>query len=198
MIPLLCICGPSAAGKTTIVRALQTALSAQGVRALQLSCDDYYWPNWTPDPVYGYDTPAGIDTTTLLQELNQICRREADTLRRYDMVSHRTWREPLDQVYELVVLEGAFGPQVLLNQPLLQSLVYLELGLPVRLWRRLWRDLNERGHSLSFALRQTVFETLPGERQFIDPLKQEADLIVENSPNGLARLTRHAQSLLAR
>ena len=180
-----------------MARALQTSLELDGIRVLPLSCDDYYWPNWTPDALYGYDTPAGIDAEALLAELEQLCRQTANSLRRYDMVSHTIWREPFKQDYDLIVLEGAFGPQALLSEPLLRSMVYLELALPLRLWRRQRRDRRERGHSLVYVIRQTVLETLPGERDFIRPLRQKADLVIQNSPSGLATLTRHARSLVA-
>jgi len=180
-----------------MARALQTSLELDGIRVLPLSCDDYYWPNWTPDSLYGYDTPAGIDAEGLLAELELLCSNNANSLRRYDMVSHRVWREPFKQDYDLIVLEGAFGPQALLGQPLLRSMVYLELALPLRLWRRQRRDRRERGHSLIYVIRQTVLETLPGERDFIRPLRQKAGLVIQNSPSGLATLTRHARSLVA-
>ena len=197
MIPLLCLCGPSAAGKTSITRTLQDRLERDGIRVLPLSCDDYYWHEWSPDAVYGYDTPAGIDAETLLVDLEKLCRGNATSLRRYDMVSHRARRDPLNQAYDLLVLEGAFGPQLLLGEPLLRSLVYLELTMPLRLWRRLRRDRRERGHSLTYVIRQTVLETLPGEREFIRPLKQKADLVIQNSTEGLATLTQHARSLVS-
>jgi uridine kinase len=75
-------------------------------------------------------------------------------------------------------------------------MVYLELTMPLRLWRRLLRDRRERGHSLAYVIRQTVLETLPGEREFILPLKPQADLVIQNSTAGLATLTEHARSLL--
>ncbi len=180
-----------------MAHALQTSLKLCGISVLPLSCDDYYWPHWLPDSLYGYDTPAGIDAGALLAELEQLCRQDADSMRRYDMISHMAWREPLNQAYDLIVLEGAFGPQVLLGQPLLRSLVYMDLALPMRLWRRQRRDRRERGHSLSYVIRQTFLETLPGERDFIRPLKQKADLVIQNSPAGLATLKKHARSLVA-
>ena len=87
-----------------MARALQTSLDRDGIRVLPLSCDDYYWAEWTPDSVYGYDTPAGIDSVALLEELGQICRQHANSLRRYDMVSHKVWRESCTHDYDLVVL----------------------------------------------------------------------------------------------
>lgn len=179
-----------------MTRALQDLLESDGIRLLPLSCDDYYWHEWTPDAVYGYDTPAGIDAEALLADLEQLCRGDATSLRRYDMVSHQARHEPLIQAYDLIVLEGAFGPQLLLEEPLLRSMVYLELTMPLRLWRRLLRDRRERGHSLAYVIRQTVLETLPGEREFILPLKPQADLVIQNSTAGLATLTEHARSLL--
>ena len=56
--------------------------------------------------------------------------------------------------------------------------VYIETSLLQRLVRRLWRDVRERQRSVLYVIRQMLGEMLPGEKRFIHPLKQRADVIV--------------------
>ena len=50
-IPVLCICGPSAAGKTTFAAALVDHFRGRGRSPLTVACDDYYRSDWTPHPL---------------------------------------------------------------------------------------------------------------------------------------------------
>ena len=56
--------------------------------------------------------------------------------------------------------------------------VYIEAPVLQRLVRRLWRDVRERQRPALYVIRQMLLEMLPGERRFIQPLKQHADVIV--------------------
>ena len=64
-VPLVCICGPSAAGKTTFAAHLATQLRARGHQPLLISCDDYYRSGWSPNSRYGFDTVDAIDADRL-------------------------------------------------------------------------------------------------------------------------------------
>ena len=44
----MCICGPSAAGKTTLAARLAEQLRARGRYPLLIACDDYYRSGWSP------------------------------------------------------------------------------------------------------------------------------------------------------
>ena len=64
-VPLVCICGPSAAGKTTFAAHLAEQLRARGHQPLLISCDDYYRSGWSPNSRYGFDTVDAIDADQL-------------------------------------------------------------------------------------------------------------------------------------
>lgn len=51
------------------------------------------------------------------------------------MLIHVLTRSALNDSYDLVVIEGTFGPQVQLGEDCVDSLVYLEVGLARHLWR---------------------------------------------------------------
>ena len=187
-IPLICIVGPSAAGKTHFSHRLAEALKDVGVRILVLASDDYYRQNWCPDPVYGFDTIAAIDSEALIGDLQCLQRRSLRQRRRYDMATRSVSWDPLSAVWDMVILEGAFGPQILLERMPPDVLIYLEVSLGRRVLRRLRRDTRERGRSLPVVLEQTFTNMIAGERRFITPLKQRADVVIRNPRRDLSRV----------
>ena len=198
--PLLCICGGSASGKTHFVNGLVRQLESIGLTALSLHCDNYYRSRYKPDPIAGFDTINAIDTEALLADLRAAREGTLTHLRRYDMSSRVVVYRPIGESsltagYDLIVVEGAYGPQAILPRVLIDVVVYLETPLWRRIWRRLCRDVRERGRSPISVLHQTFWQMLPGERRFIVPLRQQAHVVVRDPVEGcravLARITSH-------
>lgn len=189
-IPVLCICGPSAAGKTTFAAALVDHFRGLGRSPLTVACDDYYRSDWAPHPLFGYDTVEAIDTAALRSDLEAARSGRAGSLRLYDMRSRTVGRRVIDRSYDLVVIEGSYGPQDLIEGFPLDALIYLEESLPVRLVRRLGRDVRQRHRSPRYVIRQMLREMLPGERRFIRPLRDHADLVVRDPRRGITDVTR--------
>ena len=198
--PLLCICGGSASGKTHFVNGLVRQLESIGLTALSLHCDNYYRSRYKPDPIAGFDTINAIDTEALLADLQAAREGTLTHLRRYDMSSRVVVYRPIGEScltagYDLIVVEGAYGPQSILPRVLIDVVVYLETPLWRRIWRRLCRDVRERGRSPISVLHQTFWQMLPGERRFIVPLRQQAHVVVRDPVEGcrsvLARITSH-------
>ncbi|QNI48612.1 uridine kinase [Synechococcus sp. A15-60] len=184
-IPLICITGTSAAGKTHFSRCLANALDELGHQPVVIASDDYYRKDWVPDPLYGYDTIAAIDTEALISELRELSQGNLQRRRRYDMGTKAVSWTDVSPGWDLVILEGAFGPQVLLERMPPDLLVYVETSLTLRILRRLLRDTRERNRSIVSILNQTLNNMIPGERDFIQPLKQHADVIIHNPKRDL-------------
>ena len=174
----MCICGPSAAGKTTLAARLAEQLRARGRHPLLISCDDYYRCGWSPHSRYGFDTVDAIDSDQLRLQLSAVRYRQLNALRSYDMRSRKVSSRLLLQPYDLVLVEGSYGPQHLLEAVPISLVVYIETPLLQRLIKRLWRDVRDRQRPASYVIRQMLREMLPGERRFIHPLKRRADLVV--------------------
>ena len=174
----MCICGPSAAGKTTLAARLAEQLRARGRHPLLISCDDYYRCGWSPSSRYGFDTVDAIDADQLRLQLSAVRYRQLNALRSYDMRSRKVSSRLLQQPYDLVLVEGSYGPQHLLEAVPISLVVYVETPLLQRLIKRLWRDVRDRQRPASYVIRQMLREMLPGERRFIHPLKRRADLVV--------------------
>ena len=187
LLPVVCLCGPSAAGKTTFSLAMAKALRQRGRQPLLITCDDYYRQGWRPDPRFGFDTVAAIDDDALRRDISAARAGQSQTLRHYDMCTRTVGRRPVTEPYDLVVVEGAYGPQCLLDFPLV-ALLYLDAPLPLRLWRRLKRDVSQRRRSPLYVVRQMVFQMLPGEQRFIHPLRDDATLVVRDAASDLAKV----------
>ena len=73
---LICIAGPSAAGKTHFSAELKTSLAQSGIAAVVIGFDDYYREHWTPDSIYGFDTVDAIDRDALIDDVQALleCR----------------------------------------------------------------------------------------------------------------------------
>ena len=184
-VPIFCICGPSAAGKTTFSLAIANGLANRGIACLVISCDNYYRSNWQPHPLFGFDTVDAIDIDLLRHDLEITSRRQATYLRCYDMRYRQVTRRKIDCNYEVILLEGAYGPQDLIGDFPLAGLIYLHQSLLLRLFRRLRRDVRERHRPAKVVIRQMLREMLPGERSFIHPLRRQADLVVSNPSRGV-------------
>ena len=177
-VPLVCICGPSAAGKTTFAAHLAERLQANGRRPLLIACDDYYRRGWSPNSRYGFDTVDAIDAEELRLQLSAVRYGQLDSLRCYDMRTRTVGFRPLNQPYDMVLVEGSYGPQHVLGAVPISLVVYIETPLLPRLAKRLWRDVRERQRPPLYVIRQMLLEMLPGERRFIHPLRRCADVVV--------------------
>ena len=154
------------------------AAACQGRHPLLIACDDYYRCGWSPSSRYGFDTVDAIDADQLRLQLSAVRYRQLNALRSYDMRSRRVSSRLLQQPYDLVLVEGSYGPQHLLEAVPISLVVYVETPLLQRLIKRLWRDVRDRQRPASYVIRQMLREMLPGERRFIHPLKRRADLVV--------------------
>ena len=160
-------------------------LRARGRHPLLIACDDYYRSGWSPNSRYGFDTVDAIDVEQLCMQLSAARYRQLDSLRRYDMRTREVGTRAFNPSYDLVLVEGSYGPQLLLEAVPLSLVVYIEASVLQRLTRRLWRDVRDRQRPALYVIRQMLQEMLPGERRYIYPLKHRADVIVRGLEKGL-------------
>ena len=192
---LICIAGPSAAGKTHFSAELKTSLAQSGIAAVVIGSDDYYREHWTPDSIYGFDTVDAIDRDALIDDVQALLERRLQHRRRYDMSTRDVSWEPFNEIWDVVLLEGAFGPQLLMDHLDPDLLIYLSASLPIRMIRRLRRDVRERQRSAPYVLGQMLLNMLPGEERFIKPLRSSANLVVSDFPKGVSEAVMRIKSL---
>lgn len=177
------IAGGSGAGKTTFLRALMNHFT-QGQVAL-VSQDNYYKPkslqSADENGVINFDLPSSIDHAHFVKDMDDLSKGKSITKLEYNF-NNPAW-EPQSIVVEpapVIVMEGLFVfhfPEIM-NR--LHYRVYLDADVDLRLQRRVNRDGKERGYPEHEVRYQWDNHVRPAELQYLEPYKQQCELIVLN------------------
>lgn len=177
------IAGGTGSGKTTVVNNIIQQLNAEGVNVL--SQDNYYHDNHhlslAEREALNYDHPKSIDFELLVKHVKMLKNGEAIEQPLYSFVTHsRTGDFVKVEPRNVLIVEGIL---VLTNPELLKEFdlkVFVHADSDERLIRRIKRDTQERGRDLEEVLHRYQTTLKPMHQEFIEPSKNEADLIVPN------------------
>ena len=184
------IAGGTGSGKTTVVNNILQQLNAEGVNVL--SQDNYYHDNHhlslSEREALNYDHPKSIDFELLVKHVKALKKGESIEQPLYSFVTHsRTGDFVKVEPKNVLIVEGIL---VLTNQELLREFdlkVFVHADSDERLIRRIRRDTQDRGRDLREVLHRYQTTLKPMHQEFIEPSKNEADLIVPNMrPNSVA------------
>jgi uridine kinase len=178
------ITGGSASGKTLFLRSLLDAFLSTEI--CLLSQDNYYKPlHLQPLDDNGrvnYDSPQSLNIEEyekdllLLKEGKEVKRKEY-TFNNPGKVAGEIVLKPAP----IIVVEGIF---VLYFQHLSQMIdlkIFIDAKEHIKLKRRIERDKSERGIALEDVLYQYHNHVAPTYEQYIEPFKQNADLVIPNN-----------------
>ena len=177
------IAGGTGSGKTTVVNNILQQLNAEGVNVL--SQDNYYHDNHhlslQEREALNYDHPKSIDFELLTKHVKALKKGESIEQPLYSFVTHsRTGDYVTVEPKNVLIVEGIL---VLTNQELLKEFdlkVFVHADSDERLIIRIRRDTQERGRDLHEVLHRYQTTLKPMHQEFIEPSKNEADLIVPN------------------
>ena len=177
------IAGGTGSGKTTVVNKILQQLNTEGVNVL--SQDNYYHDNHhlslQEREALNYDHPKSIDFELLTKHVKALKKGESIEQPLYSFVTHsRTGDYVTVEPKNVLIVEGIL---VLTNQELLKEFdlkVFVHADSDERLIRRIRRDTQERGRDLHEVLHRYQTTLKPMHQEFIEPSKNEADLIVPN------------------
>ena len=177
------ISGGSGSGKTLFLRNLMEAFSDEQVSLLSL--DNYYKPrNEQPkDPkgVENFDLPESLDRERFLQDLMKLKSGSDITIQEYTFNNEN--REPQTihiRSTSILVVEGIFTFYFKEIRELLDLKLFIEAPDYLMLTRRIKRDAEERGYDLNDVLYRFQHHVTPSFKKFIEPLRNDADLVVPN------------------
>lgn len=183
------ITGPTASGKTYVVRSLQKNFKNQ---LLFISQDDYYKDagkvgveRWFRANL---DTPEAFDNDLLEQDLKKLISGQSIIIPQYDF----TTRKRLDKKIKLlpkpvVILEGILIFSVPQLRKLMDFKVFLDAAADVRLARRLLRDIEEKRFDIKHlkeSISWYVKTVRPMQEKYIMPGKKYADLVLNTNEGG--------------
>lgn len=175
------IAGATGSGKTTVARRLTEALPRGSVALLQH--DSYYRDrddlSYEERCELNFDHPDSLETALMVTHLQQLRAGKAVGTPIYDFTTHRrkttTYRiEP----GAVVVVEGI----LVLADPDLRAMfdikVFVDTDADIRVFRRIRRDIEQRGRSFESVRKQYYSTVRPMHQQFVEPSKRWADIIV--------------------
>lgn len=178
------IAGGTGCGKTTVVNTILKELPQDEV--VVISQDSYYKDtthlSYEERVKINFDHPRSIDFDLLVNHLNELKKGNSIEQPVYSFVQHnRTGDSILTRPRKVIIVEGI----LILTNPEIRDLfdikIFVHADSDERLIRRLKRDINERGRDIEEVLTRYQNTLKPMHQQFIEPMKEYADIIIPNN-----------------
>ena len=178
------IAGGTGCGKTTVVNQILNELPEGEVGVI--SQDSYYKDTTHLDykvrVKINFDHPRSIDFYLLTAKLKDLKNNKPINQPVYSFIEHNRTGDTIKTTpRKVIIVEGI----LILTNPELRDLfdikIFVHADSDERLIRRLKRDTSERGRDLDEVLLRYQSTLKPMHQQFIEPMKEYADLIIPNN-----------------
>lgn len=178
------ITGGSASGKTLFLERLLSSFEPEEV--CLISQDNYYKPRHLQpidaQGVHNFDTPFSIDFEQYADDIRKI--QAGEKVLREEYTFNNASKKPKILTFAsapVIVVEGIFVLYYPELADLLDLKIFLDAKDHIKLKRRIIRDKVERGYDLDDVLYRYEMHVMPTYEKYIEPFKNEADLIVPNN-----------------
>lgn len=201
--PIVLMSGPSGSGKTTTSLKIEEELLRRGITTYALSMDNYFKTVNEASPrmadgSYDPESPKCVDMELLTEHFHRLARGEAIEVPKFNFTKQRRTDEPSALIKlggkDIVVVEGihALNDELTSANPealklyisartnVIEDGEYVFKATWTRLVRRVVRDKLFRGASpyYTFSIWANIRR---GEKSFISPFKEKADLKFDSS-----------------
>jgi uridine kinase len=195
------VAGGTGSGKTTIARKLAAAMPAGTASIIEF--DSYYRDQAGLSPAAraatNYDHPDSLESDLLADHLRRLRAGEAIEVPSYDFHGHT--RRPETRAVAptpVIVVEGILALALPHVRQYCDIKIFVDTDADIRVFRRIRRDLEERGRSFASVREQYYRSVRPMHQQFVEPSKRWADLIIpEGGDNHVALEILVARLLVA-
>ncbi len=175
------IAGGTSSGKTSVTRAIASALGEANIALLQH--DSYYkdlsqFGGKQPHEI-NYDHPDAYDTELLITHIQQL--KAGKSIRRpvYNYTTYRrSSEEKIVEPQRIIIVEGIlifFEPEL---RDIIDVKVFVDTDDDERVLRRIRRDVLERGRTVESVMQQYIGTVKPMHLEFVEPSKRWADVII--------------------
>ena len=183
MSKLVGIAGGTGSGKTFLTNAIVDSLGKNQVTVLEQ--DSYYKDqshlSLEERSKINYDHPEVIDFEFLTQQLCQILAGKEIESPLYDFSTHTRRRTTkVIQARSTVIVEGILILTVAEIRQMMDLKIYVDADRDIRFIRRLKRDTEKRGRSVSHIIQQYLDSVRPMHEQFVEKTKNYADIIIRH------------------
>ena len=183
------VAGGSGSGKSTVTREVLASIGPD--MAAVVMQDDYYLDQTHMSPEdrrkTNYDHPDAFDWPLMMAHVQALRRGEAIEMPEYDFSLHNRSSKTIHvKPAPVIVIEGLFALFDADLRKMMSLKVFVDTAPDVRFIRRLQRDIAERGRNTESVIAQYLDTVRPMHKQFIEPTKRRADVILPHGANGPA------------
>jgi uridine kinase len=183
------VAGGSGSGKSTVTREVLASIGPE--MAAVVMQDDYYLDqtHLSPEERHktNYDHPDAFDWPLMMQHVQALRLGKAIEMPVYDFALHnRSSKTITVRPAPVIVIEGLFALYDADLRKMMSLKVFVDTAPDVRFIRRLQRDIAERGRSTENVINQYLETVRPMHKQFIEPTKRHAHVILPHGANGPA------------
>ena len=180
------VAGGSGSGKSTVSQQVLASFGADMVSVVMQ--DDYYRDQSDLAPEVrrqqNYDHPNAFDWPLLVQHIQALRNGESIAMPVYDFtIDNRSDRTILVEPAPVIVIEGLFALYDADLRDMMSLKIFVDTAPDVRFIRRLQRDITERGRSVDSIVNQYLETVRPMHKQFIEPTRRHADVILPHGAN---------------
>ena len=180
---LIGITGGSGSGKTSIIHELREIFPEE--QLCIISQDEYYHPRekqvWDDAGYQNFDLPDAIDHTAFERDIKKLIAGETVIKEQYTF--NNPSKESIILTFKpapVIIVEGLFVFYFDDIRELLDLKIYIDAEDIIKLKRRIIRDAGERNYPIEDVLHRYEHHVLPSYRNFIEPFKRQADLVINN------------------
>nr|WP_295783263.1 uridine kinase [Rhodoferax sp.] len=183
------VAGGSGSGKSTVTREVLASIGPD--MAAVVMQDDYYLDQSHMSPPdrrkTNYDHPQAFDWPLMVQHVQALLHGQAIEMPEYDFAAdNRSSKTITVKPAPVIVFEGLFALYDADLRAMMSLKIFVDTSADVRFIRRLQRDMTERGRSAESVINQYLETVRPMHKQFIEPTKRNADVILPHGANGPA------------
>ena len=177
------IAGGTGCGKTTVVKRIVEALPEGSVAVLS---QDSYYRDRSDIPLeerkeLNFDHPDSIEFELLASDICSLKEGREIQQPTYSYITCTRGEETITvSPRKVIIVEGILVLQSPVLRPLLDIKIYVDTDDDDRLSRVIRRDIIERGRTATDVLDRYEKTVKPMHREFIEPSRRHADIIVPN------------------
>ena len=184
------VAGGTGSGKSTVAQKIGDGLPP-GTIAI-IDHDSYYKDNAhlsvEERAKVNYDHPDALDNELLVEHLSELRTGRTADIPIYDFKTHSRKAETRHLApTKILLVEGILTFVDARLRSLFDVRIFVDTDADIRVFRRIRRDMEQRGRSFA-AVREQYYSTVrPMHLQFVEPSKRWADVIIpEGGDNHIA------------
>lgn len=181
---LILLCGASASGKSLVASKIGKYMND----ITSISMDNFYRGLDDNEKKnvdeYNFDDPNAIDMELFADCIHKLKMGLSVDIPVYDFKTHSRTIEIIPvKPTKIIIVEGIFSFYDKSIRDMADIKVYIDASAETRLFRRIKRDIGERGRDIDSVEIQYKKFVVPAYEKYIEPYKFHADIIIPNNDN---------------